>query len=273
MKYKRAKSRHVKRLFILTIVLPILSLVSIAGTASATSGTTVLPGTYSFWLLPPSPVGDYNELTDTITPHNIPMVANSGQLSPEYFYAIEFYNYNPSSSGQETGYMGLQIKPSGEDAIFSWWGASSGTVANSSGISDQFTNEGTGWHDLIPYDWQANNTYKFSVFYTETTSNGSWFEATVEDTTTGVTTEIGTLEIPVSYESLGDYVVNFVEWFGPHTDSCSAYPWSDVVFSAPQAIARAGDSPVVASANGTSAAACGSVDNYQTSMEHFNGTS
>jgi hypothetical protein len=233
-------------------------------------GTGGPPLTYGFWALP-APAGDgYHHLYQSVVPTNVP-TAGPGQAAPAYFYATQWYSANNLSVG---GYMGLQTDGQGKKAIFSWWGGING---HGPGISRAFSGEGSGWQNIIPYEWQALHSYKLSVNQSSSTSTGLWFTATVHDVQSNVSSTIGSIEIPSSFGGIYQYINNFVEWYAPTQVACANYPLSDVTFSAPRGREQAGlatriaapDSPPSATPDGP---ACSVITNRLTTMEHVNGT-
>lgn len=174
------------------------------------------------------------------------------------------------------GYTGLQTDGNGKRAIYSQFGGINGYGP---GVSEPFGGEGTGWQTYIPFGWVAGDSYVPFVYYDYSTNDGgSWFTTTITDVNAHTYYDIGTIEIPQSYQSIYPYDINnFVEWYGPYTYSCSTYPYSNVDFSTPYGTARAGGVGVYANRRNPPSATpygnqCSVVYLYSNGMEHVNGT-
>lgn len=161
-------------------------------------------GTYTDVALPDRPEG-YAELAWSITPRTDP--------SPDgYFWSHQF-----GLLGGEQGYAGLQTHNAdlgGKIAIFSIWAA---WGADGPEWAAPFGGEGTGWSARIRYDWQVGATYRLAV---AATGPGRW-TATVTDLTSGVTAEIGGIEVDPTWGLLADRSVMWSERYAGPLRTCA----------------------------------------------------
>ena len=129
---------------------------------------------YSWWSWPGG--GFYDDTSENIT---IESTTTPGQ---PYFWSYQFH-----SQYGDGGYVGLQDAsvPSGKKiALFSVWQAerARGTKCN------VFSGEGSGESCRIdPYNWTTDRTYTLALRIASSGSTGAWYEATVTDTVTQVT--------------------------------------------------------------------------------------
>ena len=172
---------------------------------------------------------------------------NGGTLDG-YFYANEFYfpNSNESTKGDasRTGYIGMQDQ--GNDSAYPVqhtlpksmlmviYGATSGTAApgGPTEVCGNPSGEGNSCSLHLKYNWVVGDTYKFDISLAKANNDGNniW-SADFEDTNTGQTVQLGTLDTSTSYGLLSPAVVTFHERFSGPTNSCSGIMPSSVAFS------------------------------------------
>ncbi len=186
------------------------------------------------WNYPNSGTSNY-----TMTDVNVDMTPEVDPGSDGYFYATEFYY------ASNTGYMGLQangIDSSGKivpkTASITIYGATSASPA--SGIQSSCWNpSGEGYQCNLNdvYNWLPTHTYRFYLAL-QTPDNGSGNEvwsAKFADVTTNSIIQLGTINVPTSWQYLGHAIITFHERFSGDTTTCSNIRPSLVVFSNAQA--------------------------------------
>lgn len=244
---------------------PRMLLAALAVAQPAVAGV-VPQGTYSDWNLPNRPAEGFYNIDGTIYPSNDP-VAGTGQSQPWLFYSSQFGIVNGDG-----GYIGIQKDPNGKRAIFSIWGANGASCASVAGaICRPFTGEGDGYQTMIPYNWVAGHYYRTRVWAVSTDANGDWWVGAIIDDTTATEQVIGYIRVPLSYQWLNGYTINWVEWYGPQSSTCAQLPSSTVYFAPP----RANNGAVVASAphNHLGGGACPStIQMYGEWARHHNGS-
>lgn len=186
---------------------------------AATAGVT-LAQPYSWWTWPGA---SYNDTSENIT------VESSTTPGKPYFWSYQFH-----SQFGDGGYVGLQDAsvPSGKKiALFSVWQAD-----KAQGVScNTFSGEGSGESCRIdPYNWTADRPYRVSVRVASTDTTGAWYEATVTDTVTQVTSTIGTIHVPAGWGGIYG-VVSWTEYFGGTADTCADIPKARARFDFPTA--------------------------------------
>lgn len=110
-------------------------------------------------------------------------------------YALNQFYFQAGDIG---GYIGLQKDPRGKFAIFSIWDAGADfATALPTGNCKRFGGEGSGAQCLIRYDWQTGREYRLRLWALgrQSIGNGERWLATVMDTTAGLETTIGTIEL------------------------------------------------------------------------------
>lgn len=83
-------------------------------------------------------------------------------------------------------------------------------------------------------NWTLGRTYRLRVWAVGTDTQGEWWGAWVQDTTTGADTYIGSLRVPVSWAWLDPWV-SWTERFGAAPATCAAMGWSRARFDFPTA--------------------------------------
>lgn len=201
----------------------------VAGFASA--AFAVGPqGTYSDWWLPNPPSEGFFNLDGFITPANEPAVG-PGQVQFAYFYSSQF-----GMVDGDGGYIGLQSDANGKRAIFSIWGANAASCADVAGaICRPFTGEGDGFQTMVPYAWVPGHRYRTRVWVLDTDASGDWWVGEVADLTDNTAQVVGYIRVPLVYQWLKSYVINWVEWYAPQAPTCAQLPQSAVYFGAPDA--------------------------------------
>ncbi|MFG2848580.1 DUF3472 domain-containing protein [Kitasatospora sp. NPDC048296] len=192
-----------------------------AGQADAADEEGHTPGTYTYYAFP-SGTGSLHDVSWTTTP----------AYDPGYTADI-FWSHQFGLDNKHGGYIGMQSNGgSPRHLLFSIWDAT-GAKPGSPGTScERFDGEGSGQHCWASLDWQAGHTYQFKVAAT----TGGWFNATVTDTTTGTTIDLGSIKTTatgISPENMGDWT-EYIEWNDPRS-TCYDQPNSAVTLSLPTA--------------------------------------
>jgi hypothetical protein len=155
------------------------------------------------------------------------------------YWSATLYNASLKmpNGGPYTGlmYMGLQTNASRPDgtvgnmAIFSVWGG----ILASGAHCTVFHEFGTGWSCHLDYNFVANRAYIYRIGVHQFVTDGIWWLASVEDTVTKATTNIGLIKTSRSFGGFTS-MANFSEvWAGSYA-SCSAIPKSTVIWWPPQ---------------------------------------
>jgi len=201
-------------------------------------GLVGIQGTYSHWTLPNMPSGGFYNIDGYIFPSNDPL-PSSGQVYPAYFFSNQF-----TFVGGQGGYIGLQKDANGKRAIFSIWETNGVQCSGVAGaICRPFSGEGVGHQTMIPFNWQAGRSYRMRVWVAGTDAGGEWWVGAVQDTTTGVETQIGLIRVPFGRGWLGNWVSTWVEWYGAQVSDCGQLPGATTYFGAPWANAGTVVSP------------------------------
>src|SRR5262249_16799424 len=152
--------------------------------------------------------GFYNDTSENIT---VESTTTPGQ---PYFWSYQFH-----SQFGDGGYVGIQDAsvPSGNKiALFSVWQADAARGTN----CNVFSGEGWGKSCRIdPYNWRTDRTYTLALRITSSGSTGAWYEATVTDTVTQVTSTIGSIHVPAGWGRIHG-VVSW-KYFGGTADTCA----------------------------------------------------
>ncbi len=205
------KALYIVCSFLLMFVSTNLILVNHVSAASAS-------GTYSDNYFPTPPTSGYSSVqhdlnVDYVTPH------------ASYFWA---HQINFASSGTKGGgYFGMQSGSSSTQdrvVLFALWDT---TRANGSSCSS-FSNEGSGMHCGVGYNWVAGRTYHFKLGKLSQDTYGTWWRASVVDTVTGVVTIIGDIENPPGWGGLGTFSGLWTEYFAGSVSTCNDLPYSKV---------------------------------------------
>lgn len=212
----------------LLLAAPCLCIVIAASAESARAAG--IEGTYTDWIFANMPAEGFFNIDGYITPKNDP-TPDSGQVQPAYFYSMQF-----GIVTGDGGYIGIQKDADGKRAIFSIWGATAATCSTEPGaLCRPFTGEGDGYQTIIPYQWVAGHTYRTRVWALSTDADGDWWIGEIMDQNTGVASVVGTIRVPLGYQWLSYYTINWVEWYAPRPPSCDSVPESVVFFGAPLA--------------------------------------
>ena len=168
----------------------------------------------------------------------------TGLYNMDFFYTIEsdsgpgtyvFWAHQFWFEGGDGGYTGLQTngtirrKSVGNMAIFSIWQAEKAKAAQGA-TAQKFGGEGTGYSVRIPYPYVQGVKYRFRI----ASEGDSWWGVTIEDTSTGVETYMGSIKVPATWGSLQGYSANFTEVFGGAA-TCFDQPYAKARFDLPQA--------------------------------------
>ncbi|MFK0288906.1 DUF3472 domain-containing protein [Streptomyces sp. NPDC090442] len=186
--------------------------------AAAENGHT--PGTYTNYSFPHG-TSSLRDVSWTTTPAYDP-----GYTSDVFWsHQFEFDNH-------KTGYIGMQSNGgSPRKLLFSAWDTTEARPGDPAGSCGAFGGEGSGQHCSVSLDWRAGHTYRFTV----AASGQGWFRATVTDTTSGTTTDLGSIKTTatgISPDNMVDWTEYF-EWNDPRA-TCYDQPNSAVAFGLPK---------------------------------------
>ena len=182
------------------------------------SGAPSPCGTYTYlrWPAPNGPFDGFDSFEWELTPEL--------DTSQGYFWAHQF-TLRDSGDPPSGGYVGLQANgsyPPGRPtkvAIFSIWNA---LDARGPGIAQRFGGEGTGYQTLIRWAWVAGRRYQLRVGAAGTDRRADrWWVATVRDTATDSTAEIGRILVPEIWNKLDTCSVAWTELFFPPIRRCA----------------------------------------------------
>lgn len=125
-------------------------------------------------------------------------------------------------------YAGLQQLAGGDRiALFSIWDATEATGSD----CEVFFGEGVGYHCKISYDFIEDRAYKLTIRRATISAAGDWWEASIRDDVTGVSTTIGTIRATAGAGKI-ETANNFLEYFGPQVP-CDEVPWTKATFVTP----------------------------------------
>lgn len=137
--------------------------------------------------------------------------------------------------------MGLQSNGSrvngttGKTAVFSIFNAAvdatSGSCSIERGSFDGASGSGTSCR--IPYEWQTGIKYQFRIEKGATESNGTWWSSWVTNTATNQETFIARIKVPPAWRGMGDWSVQWTEYFGAPPITCDQLARSKVRFYQP----------------------------------------
>jgi hypothetical protein len=149
-----------------------------------------------------------------------------------YFWAHQFA-FRRSGNPPRGGYAGLQANgayPGGPEkvAIFSIWDA---LDASGPAVARPFGGEGEGYQTLVRFEWVAGHTYRLRVeALGESTSDGSWWRATVGDVEHDERCEIGRILVPRAWQRLDTWSVVWTELFSPTITDCAQMECASAVW-------------------------------------------
>jgi len=143
------------------------------------------------------------------------------------------------------GYFGTQLVGSTKKAIFSIWDTTDGThtalpiASTCQRFGDDVDVEGTGAQCLIDYPWVAGREYRIRIWELQKVSGGEQWLSAVEDTTTGIETQIGVIQLQnsggyIGYGWLQKTALTFLEYFGG-VSGCNGQPLSNIKWRGPYA--------------------------------------
>ncbi len=171
------------------------------------------------------PASNLTDVSHEVTINNVP---NLG--SADFFWSDNLYFNGAPSNG--TAYFGIQGINRALFSVFDYPSteASSNCTVQQSGFDGGVYAYG-GTSCIINYTITQGHTYLLTVTDVGRDSQGINWQASVEDLTTGITTNIATVNIATSWGTLTSTQDAWTEWFGPVPASCSALPYSNVTFS------------------------------------------
>lgn len=222
-----------KRLKIFSIVFFVLIFAGIGTYQIIKSFAAVTPqGVTTSWAVP-IPSGGTNLLQHDLTIE----VADS---SAKYFWAHQF-----SYMKVDGGYIGLQSNGSsvsgvrGKTAVFSVFGTGINGYPSTSCLTQQAGFDGydkAGTSCRIPYNWVIGHRYRINVKHvgTNATRATNIWRGYIVDVNTGVTTTIGNIEVPQSWQYINTNTVMWTEYFGTKPETCVELPVSRVRFYKPR---------------------------------------
>lgn len=213
---------------------------------AATSYSFSVP--YAWWSFPS---------THAVLETDIQIMTDPGTIAP-YFLSQQFGIVDWNGELLSGGYVGLQTQVTetgGKGILFSVFDDSAvpkrfetaggfptfdPSLPNSGGCR-AFGGEGTGIQCFMAYSWQAGRRYKLRVEATGTTA----YTASVIDASAVAPVEpvvLGTI-YTLQQTYLGNYTVQWLEYYGGLPASCADYPYIKALWYRPVDI---GASPVVA---------------------------
>lgn len=182
---------------------------------SFAAATNVAPtGTYTDWNWPGQ---NYNSFDWQVTP-------GIDQTGPDAY----FYSHQVGFVGGDGGYAGMQGDSNGKRAIFSIWQAMTATGPE---IAQPFSGEGTGYQTMIKYNWVTGRAYQYHIQKVSVDADGTWWEASVRDSVTGVTSTIGQIKVPLAWGGLSNFSIVWTERYTGPMNVCSDIHHSAVTFS------------------------------------------
>ena len=172
------------------------------------------------------PASNLTNISHDLTINNVP---NLG--STQYFWSHQFAFSGSGVPSAGGAYIGLQGTDSALFSVFDYPSpeASSDCKVSQQGF-DGYTGE-SGTSCILHYIVTQGDTYQLQVTNEGADSQGVNWLGEVTDLTTGVTTDIATINIAASWGNLSSWSVVWTEWFGASPSSCSALPYSNVTFS------------------------------------------
>jgi len=202
--------------FILTITSLVLILSSPAYAAPNAQNT------YTYIYMPS---GNLTNVSHEVTINNVPNLGSAG-----FFWSDSLYFTSAPSDG--SAYFGIQGINRALFSVFDYPSteASSNCTVQQSGFDGgAYTYGGTSC--IINYTIVQGHTYLLTVTDIGQDSQGTNWQATVEDLETGITTDIATVNIATSWGTLTNTQDAWTEWFGATPSSCATLPYSNVTFS------------------------------------------
>lgn len=200
-----------------------------AAYAEAVAGA---PGTYVKydWPAGPLPLSTDMEVDHvwTVIPYGNDTHGNGVFASSQYWF------HNATGFQTAGGYMGSQVMRNANGTerrvfIFSCWDSDplAGPVARVGWTTppqslnskcERFGGEGVGSHCVLDYPTQPGRVYRFRVAFSGSNLTGAIWTGVVTDTTTGISTIVGTLFYPhvannIGFGNLGPYTNEFLEYF------------------------------------------------------------
>ena len=208
------------------IILPIIVVAAITAVGirviiASHAAVSIAPaGTYTFINMPSS---NYTNITNDI---KINSVSNLGNTP--YFWSHQFYFMGgPTGQGAYFGIQGINR------ALFSVFDYASPQASSYCSVVKAGFDGGNepGTSCIISYKVTQGHTYHLKVSKISSNSLGNNWQATVEDETTGVTTNIATINVASSWGNIASSSIVWTEYFGSSISSCSSLPLSNVTFS------------------------------------------
>jgi hypothetical protein len=195
-----------------------------AAQADDTFGTT--PGTYTYYSFPSAADG-LGEVTWSTT------VERDPGYNSNVFWSHQF-GFNVGNGA----YIGMQRNGGDEPTfLFSVWDSFERKPGSEGSYCLQFGGEGEGSSCRIHHAWEEGHTYTSTVAY----EGDGWFGATINDTTTGESFKLGSVQTPataIKPTGLIDWTEYF-EWNDPRA-TCFDQPYSDAHFALPTGSAVGG---------------------------------
>lgn len=210
-------------------LLHVVSMLCLARVAAAAN-----PGTHTWFDFDQSglPASFYNlDIYPTWT---------SAPASGFIYPAMQFWFQNGGG-----GYMGTQLVGTTKKGLFSIWDIADNAhtalpiSSNCRRFGDDVNLEGTGAQCPINYAWVTGREYRLRLWVLQRVSGGEQWVAAIQDTTTGVETQIGIIQLQDSggyagYGWLQKNALTFLEYFGG-VSGCNGQPASVVKWRGPYA--------------------------------------
>ncbi|WP_434563545.1 DUF3472 domain-containing protein [Pseudomonas sp. R1-6] len=134
----------------------------------------------------------------------------------------------------EGGHMGLQARTANERLLIFSVSKATGWKHTTASNCVFISHEGNGVQCWITYPWKAGVNYKLRV---SATAPDQW-SATITDTSSGVSTAVATIEVPVQWNGLSEQVTDFLEDYAQGAQarpSCQSVPSTSALFYPPRA--------------------------------------
>lgn len=208
-----------------------LGLAFLAVSLNASPASAARPGTHAYYAFdqPGMPTSFYN--------FDIYATWMAAPSSAGIYPAFQFWFEQGAP-----GYLGTQLVGTTKKATFSIWDVADHAHTalpiawTCKRFGDDVDVEGTGAQCIIDYAWIAGHEYRLRIWVLGVVSGGQQWLATIQDTTTGLETQIGIIQLQnqPGHDGYGYLTsgASFLEYFsGP--DSCNGQAHSQVRWRGP----------------------------------------
>ena len=163
---------------------------------------------------PPNPNPNYYNYDHSI------MVSLDPGTHSFYYWAIQFRFIDGTA-----GYMGLQTDLTdnngsdiGKGINVAIWNSTDAKLENGAKVRPN-TDGQPGKGLYMPYIWQEGVVYRFRIWELSTDDDGIWWMFAVQDTSSKVEIQVGSIKTPPSMQRLDHSSVVWTEYYGPQRDS------------------------------------------------------